>query len=187
MNKQIVCRSDDFDFRMDTSQYIAVHEEFIKNDLIETAVLQFTTDGRLKNFQPDLIEYMNKAPNWDFAIHGWEHAKYNEMLTDFIVRDIAAACYFCETLFHKRPTMWYPPWNCWSIGMEQAAKIFNLTISNESYDIARFIREVESKHYEGHTVYFHSWKADEMLLFPKMINCLKELKNATAPEVQGLQ
>lgn len=171
----MVIRSDDFDFRLPASQYIAVHEKFVEADLVETAVLQFTQDGRLSYFDPELIKYMNEASCWDFQIHGWEHTKYNEMQPDTIVRDIGAAMFFCEKLFNKKPTVWYPPWNIWSGTMETAAKTLGLTIDNESYDIAKFIRNVEAKTYDGHSVYFHSWKPDEMLLFDRMLECAKEI------------
>lgn len=171
----LVIRHDDYDFRMDPKQYIAIHEEFIKAGLIETAVLQFTTDGHIKTFQPELINYMNTTSNWDFQLHGWAHDRYSEWETDYIIRDMSAAVMWCQKLFNKTPTVWYTPWNQWSNNMEQAAKVIGLTISNESYDIARFIREVESKHYEGTTMYFHGWKSDEMLLFPKMLEMAKEV------------
>lgn len=159
---------------------MAIHLEFVKAGLTETAVLQFTQDGRLKNFDPELIEYMRETPNWDYQIHGWAHDRYPELETDFIVRDISAACWWCDRLFGKKPTVWYPPWNLCTKNMERAAQILNLTISNESYDIARFIREVEGGHYEGTTLYFHGWNSSEMLLFPKMIELLKGLN---APSV----
>jgi len=173
--KLTLIRHDDMDFRLDLTQYQAIHEEFIKAGLVETAVLQFTHDNRLVNIPQEIVDYMNSSPNWDFAIHGWDHAHYDEFLSDIIVRDIAAAMHFCEELFHKRPTIWSTPWNCRSGGMEQAAKVLGITIDNESYDIARFIREVKTGTYEGHSVYFHGWKNDEMLQFPEMLELAKEV------------
>jgi len=170
----IVVRHDDFDFRMDTLDYINIHEEFIRAGLIETAVLQFTQDGRIKNFRQDLLDYMTTTPNWDFQIHGWEHTKYSEMETDAIIKDIAACICLCQRLFNRTPTVWYPPWNCYSENMKKAADFLGLTISNESYDIGRFIREVGDGTYQGHTVYFHGWNQNEMLKFDDMINCLKK-------------
>lgn len=175
MTNLTLIRHDDFDFRMSPEDYIAIHEEFIKANLVETAVLQFTQDGRLQTFHPKLIEYMRTAPNWDFQLHGWAHTHYDEMKPDAIVKEMGAAMFFAEKLFAKTPTLWCTPWNCWSNEMEQAAKAIGLTIDNESYDIAKFIRNVEGNSYDGHSLYFHGWKSDEMLLFPKMIECAKKV------------
>ena len=166
-------RHDDFDFRMEPSQYIAIHEEFIKAGLIETAVLQFTQDNRLVNCPDELIDYMNTAPNWNFAIHGWAHHHYDELKMDIIVRDIAAAMFMTKKIFNVTPTVWSTPWNCISREMEMAAEKLGLRIDNESYDIARFIREVKTGGYSGHSVYFHGWKSDEMILFPEMLQLAK--------------
>lgn len=170
-------RHDDFDFRLSPQEYIAIHEKFIEAGLVETAVLQFTHDGRLVNIPKELIDYMNKSTNWDFAIHGWDHVKYNEMLTDFVVRDISACMHYIQELFGKRATLWCTPWNTNGRTMEEAARILGLTISNESYDIWRFNREILAGVYEGHSLYFHGWKADEMLEFPKMIENAKGVWN----------
>ena len=171
----MVIRHDDFDFRMDTADYVAIHDKFIEADLIETAVLQFTQDGNLKNFRPDLVSYMNNAPNWDLQIHGWEHTKYDEMTVDQCVKDLAACICLTQKLFNTTPTTWYPPWNGMSDNMKKAAEMLDLKLDNESYDIAKFIREVEAGTYEGHSVYFHGWNQNEMARFDDMIRCLKQL------------
>lgn len=184
MNTQLtLIRHDDFDFRLSPKEYIAIHEQFIQAGLVETAVLQFTHDNRLVNIPQEIIDYMNKAPNWEFAIHGWDHAHYDEFLTDVVVRDIAAAMHFCEELFHKRPTLWCTPWNCNSLTMEAAARILGVKIDNESFDIARFIREVKANVYSGHSFYFHGWKADEMLQMAEAVACAKEVSIWTTTRV----
>ena len=165
----MIIRQDDFDFRMDTADYVAIHERFIEANLIETAVLQFTQDGRLKNFRPDLISYMNNTPNWSFQVHGWEHAKYDIMTRDKCVKDLAACICLTEKLFDTTPTTWFPPWNGMSDNMKEAAKMLDMKIDNESYDIAKFIREVEAGTYKGHSVYFHGWNQNEMARFDDMI------------------
>jgi peptidoglycan/xylan/chitin deacetylase (PgdA/CDA1 family) len=167
---------------MDVINYIHIHEEFIKAGLVETAVLQFTTWGNLQNFRPELIEYINSSPNWDFQIHGWQHEEYDKMKYDNIVKELSACIYWTQRLFKKTPTIWFPPWNRRNEVMEKAASFMNLTIDNESYDIAKFVREVQAGIYKGHSLYFHGWKADEMVLFYEMIECVKkvnaERKNA---------
>jgi len=87
---------------------------------------------------------------------------------------MAAAIHYCQKFFNRTPTVWYPPWNVCSLEMEQAAKTLGLEIDNETYDIWRFIREIEGESYEGHSVYFHGWKKDEMELFPRMLELAKQ-------------
>lgn len=172
---QPIIRHDDFDFRMDPKAYIDIHQRFIEAGLVETAVLQFTQDNRLVNLYPDLVKYMREAPNWDFAIHGWAHHHYDELKRDIIIRDIGAAMHLCQVVFGVTPKRWHTPWNCYSPEMESAARFLGLELHNESYDIARFIREVKTGGYSGHSVYFHGWKSDELLLFPEMLRLAKEV------------
>ncbi len=172
-SKLTYIRQDDFDFRLPAKSYIDVHEEFIKAGLVETAVLQFTQDGRLSYYDPELIKYMKEASNWNFAIHGWAHDNYTEMTVDAIVRDIGAAMFMCFKLFGKVPTVWSTPWNKWNGNMETASKILGITIDNESYDIAKFIRNVEADTYDGHSLYYHAWNAGEMVMFNRMIELAK--------------
>src|ERR1035437_9278727 len=118
-----------------------IHKEFQKAGLTETIALQFTQWGRLCNVPPEIVQYINSEPNYEIALHGWGHFAYNEMEYDFIVRDLAASIHFAEKYFHKKPKVWYTPWNCMSNSIEKAAAYVGLEVSNESNDIWRFIRE----------------------------------------------
>jgi len=174
-------RHDDYDWRMDPKNYIDIHEEFIKVGLIETANTQFTQWGRLQNIPQELIDYINSHKDtYDIQIHGWGHFHYDEEEYDFIVRDLEACIYSCQKYFNVTPSTWYPPWNCRSDNMDRAAAFLGLTIDNESFDIAKFIREVQVEIdrngiWHGHSVYFHGWKKDEMDQFPKMLELAKKL------------
>jgi len=174
----IIVRSDDFDWRMDTQSYVDIHQLFVDAQVVETAVLQFAQFGRLCNVREELVRYILNTPYWDIQLHGWQHDHYDEMKYDFIVRDLAAAIHMCQKYFKVTPTVWYPPWNCLSNEMEMAATTVGLKIDNESYDIAKFIREASSGHYSGHSLYFHGWKKDEMVQVPEMLRLVKELQNA---------
>lgn len=173
----MVIRHDDYDFRLTPQQYINIHEEFIKTGLTETANMQFTQWGRISPIPDELINYIRTSPNYDIQIHGWGHFHYDEEEYDFIVRDLFACIHACQKYFNATPTVWYPPWNCMSNNMERAALVAGLKIDNESYDIAKFIREAEVDKFSGHSVYFHGWKADEMLQFPKMMELSKKYEN----------
>jgi peptidoglycan/xylan/chitin deacetylase (PgdA/CDA1 family) len=177
MNTPIIIRHDDFDFRMNYTHYVNIHEEFIKADLIETAVIQYTLHMNVNEYDQTLIKYMKETPNWDLQLHGWSHVEYDGMDFNYIVRDLSACMYQSYRLFGKVPTVWYPPWNRISIAMERAASFVGLKVDNESYDIQRFIREASAGTYRGHSVYFHGWKGDEMMAFPEMIKLVKEVNN----------
>lgn len=169
----MIVRHDDMDFRMETKDYIAVHELFIAAKQVETAVLQFSQFDHFANIQPSLIEYMNKTPYWDFQIHGWQHEEYDKFPTSFILRDMYACKYFIKQLFHKEPTIWFPPWNRRNETMETAAAMVGLEISNESNDIQKFIREVKAGTFNGTTLYFHAWNHNEREAIPEMLEKVK--------------
>lgn len=174
----LIIRHDDYDFRLSTEQYMAIHEEFERNGLKETVAIQPTQWGRLANPSEEIINYLNEHFNlgcMELALHGWGHFYYDEMEYDFIVRDLLAAKKWCLQRFNREPVVWYTPWNCMSNNMERAAQEVGMTISNESNDIWRFIREAEVGKFSGETMYFHGWKADEMALFPRMLELAKEL------------
>jgi peptidoglycan/xylan/chitin deacetylase (PgdA/CDA1 family) len=161
---------------MSPEEYVTNHEKFIEADLVETAVVQYTHDGLLRHYYQGLIDYMKMSPNWDIQLHGWAHDDYSKLPRWRIDEDIRNAISKSEELFGIKPTVWYPPWNCYSEDMKWVANKYNLIIDNESYDISKFIREVKAGTYTGHSVYFHLWSKDEREKIPEMIECVKKLK-----------
>lgn len=179
-NKSIIIRHDDYDFRLSTEDYIKIHEEFKKRGLVETANMQFTQWGHLSNVPDDLVRYINEnKDSYSIQIHGWGHFHYDEMEYDFIVRDLAACQFYINKYFGVQATTWYTPWNVMSNSLERAANFVGLKVSNESNDIWRFIREAEVDKFSGETLYFHGWKADEMQLFPQMLDLVKKINEKT--------
>jgi peptidoglycan/xylan/chitin deacetylase (PgdA/CDA1 family) len=173
---QIVVRHDDFDFRLKSEEYIKIHQMFLDRDLIETAVIQYTHDGNVPSYDKDLIEYMNTYGGWDIQLHGWAHDNYSELPKWRIREDLKKSKDMSMYLFGKEPTVWYTPWNCRSESMDEVAELESLTISNESYDIAKFIREVKSGEYIGTSFYFHGWKKDEVEQLEEALDLVKQLK-----------
>jgi len=175
----MLIRHDDYDMRMSPEFYIAVHEKFIANNLIETAVIQITQHGRLANFEAkkEIIEYMNTAPNWDLQIHCWAHDPYHEMSYNEIVRDMSAALFHFQKLFNRLPTVWYPPHNGDSEEMQRAAKTLGLIINNESIGIKQFVMDARGGVIKGNSLYFHGWNSKEMGYFDEMIRLVKEYEN----------
>ena len=172
---KITIRADDFDFRMGTDEYIKNHELFIEHGLTETAVVQITQYGRLPRVEQRLIDYMNTAPYWDIQLHGWAHDEYDKMSYEEIVRDLSAAFLHFQSMFKKYPTVWYTPWNRRSPDMDKAANLMGMTISNESWDIARFIREKDT--FDGSTVYFHLWNKNEREKIPETLKIIREMED----------
>jgi hypothetical protein len=170
---KLIIRADDTDFRLPPQDYVDNHEKFIKLGLTETAVIQYTMDGRLHNPDPELIKYMNTAPYWDIQLHGWAHDDYSKLPKWRIDEDLKKSKARALELFGKEPTIFFPPWNCYSDDMKEVADLNGLIISNESYDIAKFIREMKAGTYTGHSLYYHLWnhheveQIDEMLFYAK--------------------
>ncbi len=168
--EKIVVRQDDMDFRLEPHQYMAIHEEFIKRNLVETAVLQFAQFERVGNFRPEIVKYLNEAPNWDLQLHGWQHANYSEYDYHQIVKELCAAFYLFQKLFNRLPTVWYPPWNCYSPVMQDAANYMGIKIDNESCGVSEFVRKMKAGMFLGHSFYFHGYKASEMALLPEALD-----------------
>jgi len=179
MNK-ITIRQDDFDFRMPTEEYIRIHEEFIKRDLVETAVVQLTHFGKLVNFEAkkDTIEYMNTAPNWDIQLHCWEHKSYAKVEYKEIVKELSASMYYFKKLFNKFPTVWYPPYNEISPEMAKAGKEFGMRLENGLLGIEEFVKIDKGEVPVGSvSVHFHGWAGHEMVFFDRMMNYLKKYED----------
>ena len=177
--KPITIRHDDFDGRLTTEEYVAIHEKFIERELVETAVMQYAMDDRVKSWDPKLIEYMKIAPYWDIQLHGWNHSEYDKMTQSEIAEELQKALNMSMKLFGKYPTVFYPPWNRRNEDMEIVADAFGLKISNESYDISKFIREVKSGDYTGTSFYFHAWKKEELDQLDEALDLVKQLKEKT--------
>ncbi len=175
----MVVRHDDMDFRLETQQYIDIHEKFIQNGLTETAVVQLTTFGRIFNFgvKADLLEYMRTAPNWDIQFHCWEHKSYAKMDYDEIVKEVSASLYWMGAFFKKLPTVWYPAYNEVSSDMERAAKLFNLRIDNVDVGIKEFVESSAKSKPTYHAVHFHGWATHEMKYFDQMLALVKEYES----------
>ena len=171
----VTVRHDDYDFRMNPQDYIDNHEKFIKAGIVETAVVQYTHDGNIPNYSDRLINYMKTAPNWDIQLHGWSHEEYDKLPPEEIMKHLDQSIAKADELFGIKPTVWYTPWNRRNEIMEDVARSRGLTINNESYDIAKFIREVRAGEYKGHSVYFHLWNKDEREKIDEMLECAKEL------------
>lgn len=176
---RILIRHDDLDGRLSTAQYIEIHEEFKKYGLIEHGMFQPTQYYRLGNFSQELFDYYKKeveAGTFVVALHGFSHEHYNEYEYDFIVRDLMAAKYWCLKNLGIEPKIWGTPWNCMSNSMERAAQLVEMTITNESNDVERFIREAEVGKFSGKTMYWHGWRQSEVDLFPQMLELLRKIE-----------
>ena len=177
---QIIVRHDDFDFRLQAEEYINIHQKFVERELIETAVVQLTHEGNEKVYQPELITYMNKSPYWNIQFHGWKHWDYGKMPREEIEEDLGKSMDKLVELFEVYPTVWFPPWNSIGQDMLELANSYGLAIDNESYDIAKFIREVKAGTYQGHSFYFHGWKADEVAQLDEALDLVVKLKEKNA-------
>jgi peptidoglycan/xylan/chitin deacetylase (PgdA/CDA1 family) len=176
MNMQkVICRSDDFDFRLNVDQYAKVHQKFIDANLTETAVIQFTNDNRVNFNKQVIFDYLKTSPNYDIQLHGWSHAHYSEMEFDEMVRDIAASMAVSKRFLGVYPTVWYPPRNCYSPTMQRVADIFGLKMDTEAVGIKEFVEKNRKEKFEPHAVYFHAWNHAEMEYLDEMITILKEL------------
>jgi peptidoglycan/xylan/chitin deacetylase (PgdA/CDA1 family) len=174
---KLIIRHDDFDMRMEPEEYIANHEKFINAGLIETAVIQYTHDGREGRFPPKLIKYMNTAPNWDIQFHCWSHDDYTVLPKWRIYDDIQKAKLKSLELFGKEPTTWFPPWNGYSEHMQEIADLHSLQISHESNDICKFIHEMKAGTFTGTSVYFHLWNHNESIHIDEMLEYAKQYEN----------
>lgn len=151
--KNIIWRDDDIGFHLDhdkLNKFKEIHELFNKHKLIHTiAVVAKDIDAPEAR---SLVKYIKKQKNIDIQLHCWEHLRVTPQ--EFIV-SLPKSLAKMEKIFHVRPTVYYPPWNEISKGINDICKDFGMVADYSKISLKQYINNVK-----GDTVNFHYW-ADE--------------------------
>lgn len=161
--KPIVFRDDDINFTTDLKRFKLIDELFIKYGVDHTIAV--IANGLEKN--PDLIAYINEHPHIKVQIHCWDHTdstiKDNDVLRDELRRAKAKV----TELFHREPTIWYPPWNKVLQTNIEVAEGLKLRVSHIKVSTSTYVKcngDVEEE-----AINFHYWAdSDTMFLEPAL-------------------
>jgi len=180
MDKNVVIRHDDFDFRHDLKKYKEIHEPFLKYDITHTVNIQFFHNEQWRP-KEDIVKYLLEEDNYDIQLHGWRHVKYGLLDFETSFAELSACCLWFNVLFGKRPEVFYPPWNHTDATTKKACDNLGIKISNENLPMKWYYKDhiVEGKDSmdfpEGHkrfdefnTMYFHDHD-------PEDTECLDEV------------
>lgn len=109
---------------------------------------------------------------FDIAFHGWEHEHYTIMPEEVVRTEIETSLKLLDSLFGKKPTVWYLPWNGWVVGnadkvgwLRPIAKEYGLSIKIQCSYIKDFLA---GKHKP--VVYFHWWDEKDVALLPELLS-----------------
>jgi len=171
----IIVRNDDFDPRWSLDIVKKFHEFFMERNMVETLSIQMAR-GYTIGFKEDVVNYIKNTPNYDLALHGWEHERYENVLCKDIVRDLAASLYFFKRIFDVTPEYFYSPWNIQNVEVLKACQILGLKVRENPVDIKAYINRPEVRE-KADSVYFHMWEKDHDILVPKLLDIIKEEQN----------
>lgn len=112
--------------------------------------------------RPDLVAFILER-GIQPQLHCWNH---DEPLTIEQARTrLPEAVALLARLFHRRPTVLYPPWNKSNAALELAAAALDLTVSTRKISLEQFIR-CDGDVLED-VINFHHWHAPDVALLPE--------------------
>jgi len=111
--------------------------------------------------RPDLVDFINSR-RMIVELHGWEHTDLTEDPKGLTHLELGVAV--IESLFGRRPTTLFPPWNRTSADLEAFAGTLGLVVSSNKVSLEQYIRS-EGEPLEP-VVNFHYWSAEERALLP---------------------
>jgi len=168
----MIFRNDDFDPRYKIEMVRRVHEMFNDRGLIETICVQISRNGHIGH-KPEIIRYVRTHPEYDIALHGWDHEEYHKMELGDILKSLAASLYLTEQQFGVRPKVFYPPWNGDSKELRLACHMLELEYSNKATYIIHYLKEPK-RYKKTPAIYFHMWEQHNLDALPKLLDLFKK-------------
>jgi len=166
--QKFIIREDDFDPRYSFATVKNTHELFLQKNLIHTLAIQAKRHEGVGHTQ-EVIDYINSTSNWDIQLHGWDHDRYSDWKYNDIVRDLFAGIGYCQQMFKRVPTVFYPPWNCESNVLKQACQYVGLQFNNNCAYIMSYTNTPES-YQDKNVIYFHNWDLNNSKALPKLLD-----------------
>lgn len=152
----MIWRDDDISYLTKLEEFKQVQDIFDRNNTRHTIAL--ICKDIEKN--PELIDFI-LTKDIDVQIHCWEHlplTEYHDKLIDHLSWSISTI----QTLFGKRPTVLYPPWNKSDEMVVAKATDLGLQVSTQKITLSKYIQ------YKGkvsdEVINFHYWAYNEAML-----------------------
>jgi peptidoglycan/xylan/chitin deacetylase (PgdA/CDA1 family) len=171
---KLIYREDDINKNTSLEAIKFTHQQFVRAHKDHTIAI--ICEGLENN--TEVIDYINKTKNWNFAIHGWTHDNYCLMSRSRIEDELDRCILLIEKLFGEVPEKWYLPWNGWTKnqGFDKIAYVADIAIyhgvdvDTDCDHISHFLKHLEAgKNPVTDTVYFHGWDVEDLKLLPTLL------------------
>ncbi len=154
----ITWRDDDLGYLTKVEDFKKVHEMF--NEYNQVHTIAILTKDLEKNME--LVDYINSQKNITCQLHSHDHIDLALATEKEIVEQLGKGVATIETLFGKKPTVLYPPFNSVNEKVIRIADICGVTTSWEKISILYYIKhkgDIMEK-----TVNFHFFDYSESIL-----------------------
>lgn len=150
----IIWRDDDAPIHK-LSDFMYVHELLRSYNVVHTVALICRS---LDKYQ-DFIDYVKSDPDYfDLQFHCLDHIDHVKNV-NHVREQFREGIRIFESVFHKRPAVWYPTWNSTNIHCNDIAEEFGMKVSYEKFSLGQYIRRSEA--IEEGVINFHHWAGDE--------------------------
>jgi peptidoglycan/xylan/chitin deacetylase (PgdA/CDA1 family) len=169
--RNFIVRTDDFDPRLSLEDIKPVHEKFLRAGIPFTIAVNNAMGG-LREFNQEVIDYVNSTSGWDIQLHGWHHDAYWFMRYPEIYANLVTNIHDTKRDFPKaNPTVFYPPWNESSETVKEACQKLGLQVDASGVHMRYWLTW---KRRDSNVLFFHWWDKSDVDLLDEV---LKEVIN----------
>jgi peptidoglycan/xylan/chitin deacetylase (PgdA/CDA1 family) len=159
----MIFRDDDINYKTNLEQFKRTQDLFNKYQVTHTIALIAKDMDR----NPALVKYILEN-DISVQLHCWTHIRMRDFSEEELSKDIGNGVLLINLLFHKRPTILFPPWNEANDTLKKVCNDYGLKLSYEKISLDQYIR-VKGDVAED-TINFHFWdKGDSELLEQALI------------------
>jgi len=171
MNQRFIVRSDDLDPRITLEDLKPIHEKFLRANIPFTIAVN-NAMNELREFRPEVIDYVNNTSGWDIQLHGWHHDAYFPMRWPDVYVNLVANIHDTKRDFKNAdPKVFYPPWNEGSETVEKVCKKLGLRMDTSGIHMRYWFKW---KRRDSNVLFFHWWDKSDIEILDDV---LKEVKN----------
>lgn len=163
-------RDDDISRKTKVAELDHVHSLFVKHGVVHTVAV--IAEDLWKNVS--VVRYL-EDPLFDVQLHCWAHNDLTVLQDEKRLRDhLEFGCRMIESLFGKRPSTLFPPWNRADQRLIEVAAVCGLKVSKDKVSLQQYIRAGGDA--GDADVNFHYWDKTEAGLIEHALIIFKTKK-----------
>lgn len=172
INQKFIVRSDDVDPRITLDKLKPIHEMFVKHGIPFTIAINNVMNG-LREFKPDVLDYVNNTDGWDIQLHGWSHDAFWYMRYPEIYQNLVSNIHDTKRDFPKAdPKVFYPPWNESSDTVGQVCKKLGLELVDNGVHMRYWL--TWKRREQNNVLFFHWWDESDVRLLDELLGEVKK-------------